>query len=204
MLIDNGIIAGNICNKFESRNPLIQLLTNRFLKSIKNILNPYCKEIENIREIGCGEGYLSSQINSWGYKNIKACDVSKLIIEKAKNLHKEKPIDFYVKSIYDLNGSDAADLLICSEVLEHLENPDKALQILSMYSRKYCLLTVPQEPGWRIANVLRGKYIKDLGNTPGHLNHWSSKTFKFLVQKYFKIITIKTSFPWIILLGTRR
>lgn len=204
MLIDNGAIAGNICNKFESKNIIIQKLTGLFLKTIKEILTPIAKEISSITEVGCGEGCLSAQINSWGYKNIKACDVSRLVIEKAKNLHNEKPIHFYVKSIYDLNACDTADLLICSEVLEHLENPDKALEILSMYSGKYCLLTVPQEPGWRISNMIRGKYLKQLGNTPGHLNHWSAKTFQSIAQKHFKILSLKTSFPWIILLGIRR
>jgi len=204
MLIDNGIIAGNICNKFESKNIIIQKLTARFLKTILRMLAHIKEEISAVTEIGCGEGYLSAQISSWGYKNIQACDVSKLIIEKAKDIQKEHPIHFYVKSIYDLNASDTADLLICSEVLEHLKNPQKALKTLQNTSRKYCLLTVPLEPHWRIINFLRGKYLKEFGNTPGHINHWSLKSLSSLVKHHFQILTIKTSFPWIILLGSRR
>jgi hypothetical protein len=48
--------------------------------------------------------------------------------------------------------------------------------------------------------LLRGKYIKDLGNTPGHLQHWSSDKFVDLVSNYFEIIEVKKPFPWTMLL----
>jgi hypothetical protein len=30
---------------------------------------------------------------------------------------------------------------------------------------------VPREPIWRIGNMARGRYLGDLGNTPGHIQH---------------------------------
>ena len=36
---------------------------------------------------------------------------------------------------------------------------------------------MPREPLWRGLNMARGAYLKDLGNTPGHVNHWSKRSF---------------------------
>jgi len=49
-------------------------------------------------------------------------------------------------------------------------------------------------------NIMRVKYISNLGNTPGHINHWSRKKFLKLLSKYFKVINYKNSTPWIIVL----
>ena len=53
-------------------------------------------------------------------------------------------------------------------------------------------------------NLARGKYIKDLGNTPGHLQHWSKKSFITLVEKYFTVIEVKSPLPWTMLLCRQR
>ena len=114
---------------------------------------------------------------------------------------RESNVQFYVRNIYDLQSeSDSADLVICCEVLEHLEDPAKALEKLSHVADKYLLLSVPNEPIWRILNVVRGAHLKRLGNTPGHLNHWSSKQFYQLAIRYMQIIEIKKPLPWTILL----
>ena len=49
------------------------------------------------------------------------------------------------------------------------------------WRRGYLLVCVPREPLWRGLNMARGAYLKDLGNTPGHLNHWSKRSFVALL-----------------------
>ena len=95
-------------------------------------------------------------------------------------------------------------MTVVLEVLEHLEDPDSALKELSRVSSKYCLVSVPQEPLWRILNICRLKYLSNFGNTPGHLNHWSKNQFVEFVGKYFKVKKIKLSLPWIIVLAKKR
>ena len=45
-----------------------------------------------------------------------------------------------------------------------------------------CSSRCPREPLWRGLNIARGAYLKDLGNTPGHLNHWSKRGFVALLS----------------------
>jgi hypothetical protein len=93
-------------------------------------------------------------------------------------------------------ADDSAPLVLCCEVLEHLEFPERAVNVLADIADPYLIASVPREPLWRILNMLRGSYIKDFGNTPGHLNHWSRDGFLRILKKRFEILEIKSPLPW--------
>ena len=201
IIIEKGVIAGNLYNKYSTNNPIARLLVKQFQSTIVDLVQ--MSGVSEIHEVGCGEGYLAAILVSLpNIIKVRASDFSSKIIEKAKLFHKDKNIEFFVRNIYDLNYQDAAEMVVCCEVLEHLEYPEKALKILSTISKPYCLLSVPREPIWRIMNILRGKYLKNFGNTPGHIQHWSKNSFLKLVSKYFNdIVDIRTPFPWTIILA---
>ena len=88
-------------------------------------------------------------------------------------------------------------MTVCCEVLEHLKNPNKGLSEIKRISKKDVIVSVPIEPVWRVLNILRGKYLKSFGNTPGHLNHWSVFSFQKLIRESGFCIKRKIiSFPW--------
>jgi trans-aconitate methyltransferase len=196
-LIKNNIPAGNWENKYITRNPVGKFFIHTFIKNVKRLVLHYKKEIQSITELGCGEGYLTNEIHSIlpGIP-IKGCDFSEEIIHQATTLFPF--IHFYVKSIYDTGPEEKADLILCCEVLEHLEYPEKALYNISKITQKYCLLSVPNEPLWRIMNMARGKYLHSLGNTPGHIQHWSYQRFLTLIRSYMDVIHSKFVIPWTI------
>lgn len=195
------IISGNFFDKYNSRNPIVKYLMQGFYESIFKLIQLI--KAEDIHEVGCGEGYLTSFIQNITTSTIRGSDYSESIIKKAKL--NNPCIKFEVKSIYDLSKEkDSADLIICCEVLEHLDRPQDALQVLHTITSEYCMLSVPREPIWRILNMLRGKYITSSGNTPGHIQHWSKMSFLKMVEKYFDIIEVKTPLPWTIVLCKKR
>jgi ubiquinone/menaquinone biosynthesis C-methylase UbiE len=105
-----------------------------------------------------------------------------------------------VKSVYDIERpQDAADLIVCCEVLEHVDAPERALEAIARVAERDVILSVPREPLWRVLNMARGKYISQLGNTPGHLNHWSSRGFVEMAQRYFDVIAVRKPVPWTML-----
>src|SRR3546814_6494173 len=55
-----------------------------------------------------------------------------------------------------------------------------------------------------MANVARGRYLRDLGNTPGHVNHWSARRFRNLVDAYLDVRATRTPFPWTVVSAGRR
>jgi hypothetical protein len=59
---------------------------------------------------------------------------------------------------------------------------------------------VPREPLWRGLNLARGAYVQSLGNTPGHVNHWSRRGFVRLLARHGRVIEVRSPFPWTMLL----
>ncbi|MDP2946942.1 MAG: class I SAM-dependent methyltransferase [Nanoarchaeota archaeon] len=173
-------------------------LIDNFYRTIENIL----KEIgvESILEVGCGPGFSTLYLSKFfRARKFEASDVDFKIVKEARG--RNPLIDITQESIYKLKrANNSFDLVISLETLEHLERPEKALKELKRVTKNYCLLSVPREPLWRLLNVMRGKYCKNLGNTPGHINNWSKKKFIDLLGKYFKIKKIKTPLPWLVVL----
>ncbi len=63
------------------------------------------------------------------------------------------------------------------EVLEHVPDPEATVAEMARVADRWLLVSVPREPLWRGLNVARGAYWRTLGNTPGHVNHWSKRSF---------------------------
>jgi SAM-dependent methyltransferase len=197
---ENNIIAGNVFNKYDTKNYIIRKLMQGFASSLSLLVNK--ANPASIYEIGCGEGYWVLQWNKLGL-TASGCDISSQVIEIAKANAVANDLSnhlFTVKDLYQCDESNKADLIVCCEVLEHLNDPQKALGVLQQIVNKYLILSVPREPIWRLLNMLRGKYYSAFGNTPGHLQHWSRRSFITQVSMYFNIIEVKTPFPWTMLL----
>lgn len=166
-------------------------------------------DVSMIFEAGCGEGEVTEHAyeHFMGKAHIDAFDISEAIITENKKRAEEagKDIRYYTGDIYDLSGTvdeDARyDLLICSEVLEHTENPTEIVRAFGKQNIRYMLLSVPNEPIWRILNMARGKYIGSLGNTPGHIQHWSTGSFvRMLKEAGLNPVEIRKPLPWTMVL----
>ncbi|MDI6728691.1 MAG: class I SAM-dependent methyltransferase [Thermodesulfovibrionales bacterium] len=195
-MIKNEVVAGNLFDKYGSRNPIVQFMMKNFISSFKALVS--VTGAREIHEIGCGEGHLSI-ILAEQKKKVRASDFSKQVILKAREnaVKNNVDIEFKISSIYDLTPEkDAAELIVCCECLEHLENPEKALNILSGLANPYLIISVPREPLWRLLNMVRFKYVSRLGNTPGHIQHWSKRSFLKLLSPYFVIVETRTPMPW--------
>jgi 2-polyprenyl-3-methyl-5-hydroxy-6-metoxy-1,4-benzoquinol methylase len=93
-------------------------------------------------------------------------------------------------------AEDAAELILCCEVMEHLGNPEMALDTVARLARPWAIISVPREPLWRALNLARGRYVGELGNTPGHLNHWSRGRFARFVERRFEVVELHSPPPW--------
>lgn len=185
-------------DKYNTSNPISKFLIKNFFSNIKELTSVI--SFKNIIDIGCGEGLLLNYIrDELLYKNVFAMDIDPAEISTAQNNIPQAGL--MVASAYNLPFTDNQfDLLICTEVMEHLEEPKKALNEFHRITSKFCILSVPNEPLWRFLNVVRGSYIHRLGNTPGHLRHWSINDFINFISSKFEILKVETPLPWIIAL----
>ena len=187
-------IGGNLYDKYASKNPAVKILMKKFFKDFDVFFDSI--NARNVLDVGCGEGYVTNHIKeSRNEIHIEGVDYSPEVIKKARIFNPE--IKFTEGSIYDLRYNDNTfDLSVASEVLEHLEQPEKGIAELKRVSKKYCIITVPNEPFFRIANILRLKYLSSFGNTPGHVQNWTKKDFKRLLDDNFSNVSIKISTLW--------
>jgi 2-polyprenyl-3-methyl-5-hydroxy-6-metoxy-1,4-benzoquinol methylase len=159
---------------------------------------------ESILDVGCGEGFTLKKLkdNHIG-KKFEGIDNLDSAIAIGNKVHP----DITIKNgdIYDISYKDNSfDLVLCTEVLEHLEDPEKALKELKRVTKKYCLISVPHEPWFMLGNFLRGKNWSRWGNDIEHINHWSTGGITKFVEKEFKIKKVRTPLPWTILIAEKR
>lgn len=196
----DNFIYGNYYDKYGSKNPAARILTNNFIKNIKTILKPL--DYNNLLDIGCGEGYITNEIAALKSSSVTGIDLGEEPLKKAKSRYGY--IEFIKCSAYRLPFNDNIfDAVATIEILEHLDNPEKALEEIKRVAKKWIIFSVPNKPLWRILNVMSLRYLKDLGNTPGHINHWTLKEFAGLIKKHFRVLKIAKPIPWTIILAEK-
>lgn len=202
-IVENDIPVGTWGDKYNSTNPLVKQLMygfkGAFFETLKDL-----EGISSVHEVGSGEGILANDLAQiFSKSKIIASDFSKEIINVAQNNYPDSRIQFVVKDIYDMTKKNKADLVVAAEVLEHLEDPETALQVFQKITNKYILISVPNEPFFRATRFLGGKNITNFGNAPGHLNHWNTKSISKFISRYFEIIEVNNPYPWTMILAKK-
>jgi 2-polyprenyl-3-methyl-5-hydroxy-6-metoxy-1,4-benzoquinol methylase len=188
--------GGNVYDKYGTRNPIERRLVTGFLDQVSGLVER--TGAAEAHEVGCGEGELSILLAQHGLR-VRGSDVSAEVISEARRRAQEADVDVSYRAapISALRPeADAAELIVCCEVLEHLDDPDAGLDTLVELARPWLLVSVPREPIWRALNLARGKYVRDLGNTPGHLGHWSRRGFLDLLRQRVEIVEVRSPLPW--------
>jgi SAM-dependent methyltransferase len=190
------VVAGNVYPKYTTANPLARLLVANFMANLRHLVQR--SGVRQVHEVGCGEGFLARRLAAEGYA-VRGSDLSPATIAQARRCSagSTPPIAFQVADLYRLDPDrDAAELVVCCEVLEHLPDAPRALDVLGRLARPYLIASVPKEPLWRILNVARGRYWSEFGNTPGHLQHWSGRAFVALLAQRFDVVEVRNPLPW--------
>jgi 2-polyprenyl-3-methyl-5-hydroxy-6-metoxy-1,4-benzoquinol methylase len=176
----------------------LQFLQRFLIDNFYKVLLDEVKRLKpaTILDAGCGEGITLQKLKDAKIgKKLEGFDALDRAIKIGKKLHPQLSIK--KGNIYQIQSrDDAYDVVICSEVLEHLERPEEALKELVRVSKRYIVVSVPNEPLFMLGNFLRGKNVKRWGNDPEHIQHWTNRKFAEFVAKHAKIRTNITPLPW--------
>lgn len=193
----------------EGQGKIGSRLLDNYFRSVEKLLEQASvKNLKKAIEIGCGEGFSTVKLSAMLPDSVKL-SASEYVAKLVPKAQKRNPKVIVIQeSVYETtHKNNTFDVVFLLEVLEHLDYPDLALKELSRITKPggYLILGVPREPIWRILNMTRAKYLKDFGNTPGHLNHWSSNGVKKIVANNFgPIIKTEQPLPWTILLARKQ
>jgi 2-polyprenyl-3-methyl-5-hydroxy-6-metoxy-1,4-benzoquinol methylase len=186
--------------KHTHKNPIQRFLLANFFKNLVNITK--AKTVDSILDVGCGEGFTLNRLreNKIGEK-LEGIEYLQAAIDLGKKTYPD--IKITKGTIYDLPyKTNSFDLVLCTEVLEHLNKPQDALKELVRVSKKYLVISVPNEPFFMLAQLIRGKNWSRFGNDIEHINHWTMLGFPQFVKKNSRVKIIAKRFPfaWTMLL----
>lgn len=199
------VVIGNHMQKYTARNPAIRWLTARWVARLQGVLDHAAADSDgrgDALEVGCGEGVISQRLTArWG--RVAALDLPDAGLREQ---WRSRPGPHYLHAdAHRLPFPDTQfEVVVAAEVLEHLPDPARGLAELARVGAAQLVLSVPREPIFRSCNLLAGRYVKDLGNTPGHLNHWSTRSFVRFVGTVAEVRAVTTPFPWTVVWATVR
>lgn len=189
--------------KYREKSALKRGLIKRFVERFHSLFlraNP----VRSVLEVGMGEGFLSGYLSErFPDVRFEGLDTDEVSLDRANRLFPR--IKTHHGTVYDLRSrAGEFDLVLCCEVLEHLADPDRALDEIVALSPRRAIITVPHEPFFMLSNLMRGRNIARLGNDLDHHNHWGKRSFEHLLSRRFDIDELLTSYPFLLALVAPR
>ena len=192
--------TGNTFDKYGSSNPVVRRLMAGFHGALDDLWRH--AEPRSVLDVGCGEGVLTAEwAERLGDRRIVGIDLEdeKLRAEWARRARPN--LEFRCEEATRLSFTDDEfDMAAAIEVLEHVPDPEATVAEMARVAKRRLLVSVPHEPLWRGLNMARGAYWRSLGNTPGHVNHWSRRSFAELMSRHGTVEEARSPFPWTMLL----
>ncbi len=192
--------TGNTFDKYGSTNPVVRRLMARFERTLDELFG--IAEPTTVLDVGCGEGVLTER---WAGRlndgKVVGIDLEDPKLQAEWETRRRPNLEFRTFDPGPLPFErDAFDLVAAIEVLEHVPDPEATVAQMARVARSHLLVSVPHEPLWRMLNVARGAYLRDLGNTPGHVNHFTRRAFVRLLARHGDVVEARSPFPWTMLL----
>ena len=195
-----GTVTGNTYDKYGSTNPIVRRMMENFERTLDELWAKAAPA--SILDVGCGEGVLTHKwAQRLGDRRVVGIDLEDPVIQAEWAKRTAPNLEYRIMKAQNLPFADGEFALASAiEVLEHVPDPGHTVAEMARVASGHLLVSVPREPLWRGLNMARGAYLKDLGNTPGHLNHWSKRSFVQLLSRYGTVVEARSPFPSTMLL----
>jgi 2-polyprenyl-3-methyl-5-hydroxy-6-metoxy-1,4-benzoquinol methylase len=195
-----GTVTGNTYDKYGSTNPVVRRLMAGFEQTLDELFTRAAPG--SILDVGCGEGVLT---HKWAQRvapgRVVGLDLEDPVIQAEWEQRRADNLSYRVMKAENLPFADNEfELAAAIEVLEHVPDSEHTVAEMARVASRHLLVSVPREPLWRGLNMARGAYLRDLGNTPGHVNHWSKRAFVRLLSQHGEVVEARSPFPWTMLL----
>jgi 2-polyprenyl-3-methyl-5-hydroxy-6-metoxy-1,4-benzoquinol methylase len=199
----DGTVTGNTYDKYGSTNPVVRRLMAGFERTLGELFERV--DPASVLDVGCGEGVLTHR---WALARpstrVVGFDLEDPALQAEWERRRAPNLEYRISRAQEpfpfADGEFA--LAAALEVLEHVPDPGHALAEMARCARGgHLLVSVPREPLWRALNVARGAYVRQLGNTPGHVNHWSRRGIAALLARHGEVVEARSPFPWSMVLA---
>jgi ubiquinone/menaquinone biosynthesis C-methylase UbiE len=192
---------GNHYDKYGSQNRIEKWMMDGFLSTLDRMVDGL--DPTKVLEVGAGEGEILERL-ARRFPNASVQGIDLPDDDLAEEWTRRGVTAEFGDATAMRFTDEEFDLVLAIEVLEHIPQPEKALREMARVVNGTVVFSVPFEPIWRAGNMARGRYLKQWGNTPGHVNHWSRWSFAKLVGQFFDVQQVDSPMPWTMLRATSR
>lgn len=181
--------------KYQNRSPIIQGVFAHFFDRLGETV-ARLKPV-TVLDAGCGEGETIARLRALLPADVTAFDRNPACVEYARRRH--PGVKFSVEDIYSLPWPDANfDLVLCTEVLEHLAEPARALAELARVARRDIVVSVPHEPWFDITNRIGNVFQPGVFDPKEHVQHYNPVTLRRLLEPFGSRVDVRLAASWIL------
>lgn len=175
----------NNLRKWEYGNGIYQRALTRYLDRLGRLLMR--TEARSVLDAGCGEGFVQRAMQERGYAGrwtgVDSSPGAVAFAAERAPAHLWRVAD--LRSLPDEGASYGA--VLCSQVLEHIPEPERVRDELARVTSRWLLVSVPLEPLFRTACAL--SIAIGVGQDPGHVNHWTPAAFRRFLEPVGQLVT---------------
>jgi len=164
--------------------------TDKYQKEVyiyaNNVMEKY--DYKNIVDVGCGSGFkLIKYLGNYNTIGVETEPCYTFLKNKYPNrnwlLSGKKETSFSNEPLLD-----KPDLVICSDVIEHIIDPDELIKYLISLNALHYIISTPCRQ--RLLDLKRFRSAKPLGppTNKGHVREWTMSEFKEYISKSFNIL----------------
>jgi 2-polyprenyl-3-methyl-5-hydroxy-6-metoxy-1,4-benzoquinol methylase len=198
-----GTVTGNTFDKYGSIHPVVRRLMARFERDLGELFERV--DPASVVDVGCGEGVLTHRwATARPATRVVGFDLEDPALQAEWERRRAPNLEYRLLRAEEPFPFAAGEFALATavEVLEHVPDPEATLAEMARAARGgHVLVSVPREPLWRALNLARGAYVRELGNTPGHVNHWSARGIAALVARHGEIVEVRSPLPWTMVLA---
>ncbi len=142
----------------------------------RSLLNEH--KLKTILDIGTGSGY--KLVNNFRDKKFVGLDLE----PNLSFLKKKYPLFDWRLSDFNKPPEGKFDLIICSDVIEHLLNPDELLEFIKKIDFEFLVLSTPERSVIQELQRSFGWDVKESGPPCNvhHIREWSQEELKMYIE----------------------
>jgi len=184
--------------EYINKNPNMHLEDSLLKVDQISLVIPPKFKAKSLLDVACGAGLVTVKVaEKLNSRYNVGIDISRTMINKAKKVDKDRLVNWKMSDVFNYNTKNKFDLILCVDILEHVENDLEFLKKVGQLG-KYIVIKTPLEKSMFSRLLVKLKIFdpwKDTEKRYGHVQHYDEKNLDELFRQSNLTIVNSVSVP---------